>query len=72
MSGYSNGVIKNKYDNQIEYMSESKDGSSGSPIMNLSNFKVIGIHKGRNTEFNYKYGILIQSSIEKYKSIFHY
>ena len=45
---YSNGVIKNIGEDNysIEHLCSTVQGSSGSPILNLLNFKVIGIHKG--------------------------
>ena len=40
------GLIINKENNNIEYKSHIHSGSCGSPIMNLSSNKIIGIHKG--------------------------
>jgi len=40
-------------------------GSSGSPIINLPNFKVIGIHLGGHPNNNYNIGIFLKEPIEK-------
>ena len=42
-------------------------GSSGSPILCLSNYKVIGIHK-RRTPFNFNEGTFIKSLIIDFKN----
>ena len=44
----SEGIIKCiKEDNyNIEHLCDSSSGSSGGPLLNFINFKVIGIHKG--------------------------
>ena len=43
---FSFGIVKMIYENEIEHLCSTEPGSSGSPILNLSNFKVIGVHKG--------------------------
>ena len=50
---YSVGSIIYKKGNKIGYKCEKEEGSSGEPILNLYNFKVIGIHSGvEETKFN--------------------
>ena len=51
---YSPGKIKNiAIDNyNIEHYCSSEEGSSGGPLINLANFKVIGVHKGAQIEKN--------------------
>ena len=45
--GYSIGVIKNVGENgKIEYICATEIGSSGGPIMNLNNYRIIGLHIG--------------------------
>ena len=44
----------------------TQDGSSGSPILNLSNNKVIGIHKESSKTKNFNRGTLIRYPIEEY------
>ena len=63
----SYGIINNiqeKY-NIIHYCS-TDNGSSGSPIMNLSNNKVIGIHKENVKKYNYNRGTLLKYPINEY------
>ena len=48
----------NKYD--IMHACSTDNGSSGSPILNLKNNKVIGIHKEGSTKFNYNKGTLLK------------
>ena len=63
--GYSIGVIKkSKADKGIfYYLSHTNQGSSGSPIMNLTNFKVLGMHIGREKEEQYKIGISLKKIV---------
>ena len=68
---YSIGMIKeNKADGKFYYLSHTDEGSSGSPIMNLNNFKVLGIHQGRIKNQPYKIGIslknIVESTLNKY------
>ena len=51
-SSYSHNVIKYIENNLIFHKCATESGSSGAPIINLQNFKVIGIHKGTETQFN--------------------
>jgi len=54
--GLSTGI--NKF--EINHLCSTENGSSGSPIINLSNFKVIGIHKKASKNFNYNIGTCLQ------------
>jgi hypothetical protein len=66
----SNGVIKSiSIDNQeIQHLCDTSGGSSGSPIINKDNFKVIGIHKGgAEGAKNYNLGTLLKGPIEQFK-----
>jgi len=56
--------IQNKY-NIIHYCSTDR-GSSGSPILKLSNQKIIGIHKEGVANFNYNRGTLLNYPINEY------
>ena len=64
---YSTGKIKNisldKY--EIEHFCETLKGSSGSQIINLTNFKVIGVHKGSKTS-NCNVGTFLKGRIEDF------
>ena len=63
----SYGVIKNIDDdyNIIHYCS-TEYGSSGSPILNLVNNKIIGIHKENMKNNNYHRGTLLKYPINEY------
>ena len=60
----SKGTIINIDENNIIFSGFSNKGSSGCPILRLYNYKVLGIHKGRNKKNNLKIGKNIKS-IEK-------
>ena len=61
---YSYGYITkiNNKDYNIKYNCLTEKGSSGAPIINLSNYKIIGIHKG-SLQFC-KLGIFIKNPLE--------
>ena len=65
---YSTGLIKRiSEDNNIEHTCSIKPGSSGSPILNLNNNKVIGVHKGAATNNkNWNLGTFIKEPINKF------
>ena len=49
------GILKNIGEHRINHLCNSDQCSSGSPLINLSNGKIIGIHIG--SEKNYKYNL---------------
>ena len=49
---------------RIMYTCSTEHGSSGGPIINSSNFKVIGIHKGYKKHINLNTGIFIRTPIK--------
>ena len=59
------GLLKNIDDFNIFHLCSTEKGSSGSPIFNLSNNKVIGIHKAGpyNPKFNFNYGTFLKNPI---------
>ena len=65
---YSSGIIKgiDIKEDEIQHLCSSQDGSSGSPIMNLLTFKVIGIHKGYSSNKKCNLGTLIKNPIEEF------
>ena len=69
---YSPGVIKSIYcDNyNLQHYCPSEEGSSGSPIINLSNYKVIGIHKGSFSKSNINLGTLIKGPIKEFNELY--
>ena len=66
-------IFKNENEFVFEHICNTKEGSSGSPILNKKNNKVIGIHKGAHNNSN-KFNIgsflneAIKEFIEKYES----
>ena len=61
------GLLNNIYDNEINHYCSTNEGTSGSPILSLETFKVIGIHYGRsNMEFNK--GVFIQKAINEFNN----
>jgi len=60
----SPGNIKYIKNNTIFHKCSTDHGSSGSPIFNKSNFKILGVHKGHNN--NYNLGSLIGKPIEEF------
>ena len=66
---YSTGIIKKIFiDNyNIQHLCQSQGGSSGSPIINLTNNNVIGVHKagGKNGN-NWNLGTFLKGPIEAF------
>ena len=66
----SPGVIKNIIEDgdcqTIYHLCDTSTGSSGCPIINKTNFQVIGIHKGASKEDNYNLGTLLKEPVEKF------
>ena len=61
------GIIKGRDEKKIfnfKHFCSTEFGSSGSPILNVSNNKVIGIHKKRGKEFNI--GLFAHESIKNF------
>ena len=67
---YSMGLIKdiNEDNYDIRHLCKSDPGSSGCPIINLNNNKVIGIHKGaaKNNQ-NWNLGTFLKGPLELFK-----
>ena len=64
---FSSGVIKNIFmDNYtISHFCTTKTGSSGGPLINILNHKVIGLHKGSIKEKNFNLGTLLKIPIQE-------
>ena len=67
----SSGLIKSINEEEerktIYHLCSTSGGSSGSPIINTGNFKVIGIHKGAPSGAqNYNLGTILKEPIEKF------
>ena len=67
-SSFSLGTVKRIYEKNIQHICSTEFCSSGSPILNLSNYKVIGVHK-RRTNFNYNEGTFIKFVIDEFNKI---
>ena len=68
----SYGISKCIEEKEIYHYLNTNYGSSGSPILSLETFKVIGIHKGypkiiKPEEPKYNIGVLIKYAIESFK-----
>jgi len=50
----------------IFHICSTEEGSSGSPILNLSYNKIIGIHSGRHKKYNANLGISLQYPVKEY------
>ena len=59
------GLINDISDININHFCATDFGSSGSPILNLSNFKVFGVHK-RRTKLKFNQGTFIKFVIEQF------
>ena len=63
----SYGVLNQITDNyNILHYCSTRPGSSGSPIIKLSNKKIIGIHKESEINYNYNRGTLLKYPINEY------
>ena len=65
---FSTGEIKSISEDSchsIQHYCETEYGSSGSPIINLINYIVIGVHKG-SSDKNYNVGTFLKTPIEKF------
>ena len=60
-SSYSHNIIKNINDDVIYHLCATDSGSSGAPILNLQNFKVMGVHRGYEEKVNK--GVVIRKPI---------
>jgi len=63
----SYGIIKNFSESyKLTHYCHTKDGSSGSPILNLENNKVIGVHYGSKEKGNYNNGFFLYAPIKEF------
>ena len=62
---YTYGKIKNIDEDgiNIEHLCATRPGMSGSPIINLNNFKIIGIHKGAHPKKQCNLGTFLKEPI---------
>ena len=66
----STGIIKNinEENNTILHLCDTSECSAGGPIINTSNFQIIGIHKGGAEGNNYNIGILLKEPVENFRN----
>jgi hypothetical protein len=50
----------------IEYFCNTKSGASGSPILNINNNEIIGVHKEANSKFGVNRGTLLKDPINDF------
>ena len=65
----SYGIVKDIQDFDINHTCNTVEGSSGSPILNLVNNKVFGIHKDASKQFNYNIGTFLKEPINDFINI---
>jgi len=65
---FTHGKIKNIDINgiTIQHLCSTKEGMSGSPIINLNNDRIIGIHKGSHPDHNWNLGTFLREPIKQY------
>ena len=65
------GVLKNISDDyELLHLCGTQKGSSGGPIINLNNYKVIGIHKGSDITKNWNKGTFLKGPIKDFNEIY--
>ena len=67
----SYGLINDLFDNKkINHFCNTEEGSSGSPILSLTTFQVIGIHYGgsQNKQINFNFGTFIKYAIDEFNN----
>ena len=65
----SYGILKKIDDNSkyiFDHLCSTHKGSSGAPILNISNCKIIGIHKGASKDNNYNIGLFLNESLKEF------
>ena len=69
-TSYSYGVLKDESNSQdIIYSCSTSEGSSGAPILNLINNKIIGVHKGSKASLNI--GTLMKYIVDAFKKTYN-
>jgi len=64
------GTIEKVCDDNIEiiHLCPSRDGSSGSPIINYNTFKVVAIHIGRHKTNNINFGKILRKPLKEFNN----
>ena len=66
----SYGLIKNIENEKILHLCNTEVGSSGSPILLIDSFKIIGVHKRGNSVCNFNEGIFFKYAIDAFNKKF--
>jgi len=65
----SYGLLKDIIDNKrMDHYCNTDKGSSGGPILSLKSFKVIGIHCGTFSKYDFNFGIFIKYAIDEFNN----
>ena len=69
-SEYSLGTIKVILEDgvNIQHLCSTEEGSSGGPIINLENYKIIGIHKGYDDKHKVNLGTYLKEPIKDFNN----
>ena len=65
----SYGILKNinkENSYNFEHLCSTDFGSSGAPILNLSNSKIIGVHKESNNKYNFNIGLFLNEPLREF------
>lgn len=57
-------------ESKIFHYCSTEEGSSGAPILNLDTYKIIGIHCGKESLFNWNYGTLLKLPVRLFMDLF--
>ena len=60
------GIINGIEDNRVRHLCNTDKGSGGSPIMILSNGKIIGMNVGSSIKFNFNMGTFLKYPIKEF------
>ena len=67
---YSIGKLKDIGNEAMLHLCNTDFGSSGPPILSLSNFKVIGVHSGKKEDKTCNVGTFIKYPTKEFNNIF--
>ena len=65
----SYGILKNinkENSYNFEHLCSTDFGSSGAPILNLSNSKIIGVHKESSNKYNFNIGLFLDEPLREF------
>jgi len=71
----SYGILKNinkENSYYFEHLCSTDFGSSGAPILNLSNSKIIGVHKESSNKYNFNIGLFLNGPLREFINKKHF